>query len=932
MAVSEAELESDNPWLEILLDLTERARVHAAQDPFGNPVLAVALSINRYIDENGLREAQIAALIRDLRDRAFERRAQRLAAYAGLNATPPPASHFIAIAQTLARPDVNHAPLRWSEYRAQIERTRFAAVFTAHPTFAIARDAALALAAMASGENVSTCLISHRPQKPTLTQEFEQAMAAIANGRDALDDLMTAILSQARATYPEHWAALSPRPIVISSWVGFDTDGRNDIGWWDSLRFRLMMKQAQIARILDHVRDIPAAKSLAARLEAACEAVQLQVGACPKEANAEAVANFAQALIGLRKQAILDPEDICTELDAAIAVAPANDGSRLAVARAGLCTHGLGLAHTHVRLNSTQIHNAIRLALNIVSPAGDRAQRRGLLTALNAALASVAPVAVDFGALLSESASATRLMMMVAQIIKHIDCATPIRFLIAETESGATLLSALWLAKQFGIEKKVEISPLFETAQALEGGVSVLEEALRSSHYRAYLKSMGKLALQFGYSDSGRYVGQLAASYLIERLRLKLAELLRHHKLLDVELILFDTHGESIGRGAHPRSMIDRLRYLSPAASRVALHEAGIRFREESAFQGGDGYLLFGTKELAAGTIAQIARHALMPLHRDADPIYAEPGFSGDFFMTIAASMQDLVEDPGYAALLGAFGPALLDPTGSRPAVRQSDIGGPALIRHPRELRAIPNNAILQQLGWCANTLQGVGSAAARSPEIFTDMREGSPRFQRALDFAAYALQHSDLDVLRAVISLMDPGSWLDRAAQAKRQGRAKSLADIAEALENLHLWAPAQAMFRKIQMDHLHLRQSWRDAPRMSNEEMLLHSLRIALVGRIWLLGTAIPEFSPQHGVTREAVFLRILQLDIAASLKVLAQVFPKQPDRAMDFDFGEQHAPRAVTSYAREHETIFAPIERLFALVREIGTAITHNIGAFG
>ena len=66
---------------------------------------------------------------------------------------------------------------------------------------------------------------------------------------------------------------------------------------------------------------------------------------------------------------------------------------------------------------------------------------------------------------------------------------------------------------------------ILETADALEHGATVLEEALRSPHYRAYLQATGRLALQFGYSDSGRYVGQLAASYLIERLRLKIAEL-----------------------------------------------------------------------------------------------------------------------------------------------------------------------------------------------------------------------------------------------------------------------------------------------------------------------------------------------------------------------------------------------------------------------
>ena len=382
-------------------------------------------------------------------------------------------------------------------------------------------------------------------------------------------------------------------------------------------------------------------------------------------------------------------------------------------------SHGLALAHTHVRLNAAQIHNAVRQRLGIADAPEDPAHRRALFGAMNAALDTVKPLGVDFGALLAEQASAIRLMMTIAQIIKHVDGSVPVRFLIAETETGYTLLAALWLARLFGIERHIEISPLFETADALEHGATVLEEALRSPHYRAYLQTTGRLALQFGYSDSGRYVGQLAASYLIERLRLKIGQTLAAHGISGVEVILFDTHGESVGRGAHPGSLADRLKYLSPTASRQALNRAGLSVREEAAFQGGDGYLLFGTPELALATITRIAQQTYHPAAGPIeDPVYANPDFAADFFATVRAGMEALVEDEGYAALLGAFGPSLIDVTGSRPAARQADgMVGAARIRHPRELRAIPNNAILQQLGWCANTLQGIGAAAARHPE-----------------------------------------------------------------------------------------------------------------------------------------------------------------------------------------------------------------------
>ena len=161
-----------------------------------------------------------------------------------------------------------------------------------------------------------------------------------------------------------------------------------------------------------------------------------------------------------------------------------------------------------MRLNAAQLHNAVRLRLGLDDPPADRSRRRALLAAIDdGAGRRVSRMPVDFGALIAEQSSALRLMMMVAQIAKHVDRHTPIRFLIAETESGYTLLAALWLARLCGCERHVEISPLFETADALEGGARVLEEALRSPHYRAYLRGIGRLCLQFGYSDSGRYLG-----------------------------------------------------------------------------------------------------------------------------------------------------------------------------------------------------------------------------------------------------------------------------------------------------------------------------------------------------------------------------------------------------------------------------------------
>ncbi len=52
----------------------------------------------------------------------------------------------------------------------------------------------------------------------------------------------------------------------------------------------------------------------------------------------------------------------------------------------------------------------------------------------------------------------------------------------------------------------------------------------------------------------------------------------------------------------------------------------------------------------------------------------------------------------------------------------------------------------------------------------------------------------------------------------------------------------------------------------------MLPPTLRIALTSRVWLLATAIPELSPRHRVTREALAARIVQLDVSAAPVILA------------------------------------------------------------
>src|SRR3546814_4792669 len=89
--------------------------------------------------------------------------------------------------------------------------------------------------------------------------------------------------------------------------------------------------------------------------------------------SSDLAAAFARRLVEGREHALTDAARLTELLDRAIAAADGagdksgNEGhaARLCAIRAALATSGLGVAHTHFRLNATQLHNAIRRQVNL---------------------------------------------------------------------------------------------------------------------------------------------------------------------------------------------------------------------------------------------------------------------------------------------------------------------------------------------------------------------------------------------------------------------------------------------------------------------------------------------------------------------------------------------------------------------------------------
>ncbi len=958
---------------------THRERVDS--DPAANPIKLLAGDIRCDMQQGRLDRDDMIRLVRRLTAQAFAVRARRIDDYLG-ETDPAKNREQIARLITALVHDAAGALLPLEVVKDRLARRLYGLVLTAHPTFSLALPLQRDLIRLTIGRADDGSLLDaaarpellerveradHRPE-PRLDLDLEhgQSVEVIGNLRRALREIYGIVFDVVSSHFPDDLERLSPCLISLASWVGYDTDGRSDIGWWVTYakRIRLQLQQfAHVAGVIGGLREkgpeggnaASLLELIEARLALADKELRDELAVLeafnPKDPAAhEALALMSREMQRMGQSRLTDARQLTVLLERALAAAQDPVARReLWVLKAEIANHGLTAARTHVRINAVQLHNAIRKAIGMDHAADDPVYRLSYQTAVVEMIEKAKAETVNFGSVATEKTTARRVFMLIAQMLKHLDGSEPIRFLIAECETPFTLLTALYFAKRFGVDGRIDISPLFETIKALERGVEVLEGALQVPAYRAYLRGRGRMCIQTGFSDAGRYLGQIAASNAIERLRLQLAHLLTRHGLADIELVIFDTHGESIGRGAHPNSLKDRFLYYDTPECRRKMAAAGIRLTEESSFQGGDGYLVFMHEHGALAVLTRMLEHCLEPPAEADDPFYAETAYSDEFFAAIKQFNARLIDNPCYATLLGAFGTNMLYPTGSRSLKRQHDRGGPSVVlEHPSQLRAIPHNAILQQLGILANTIGGVGQAVDKDPQAFQRLYRESPRFRRLMTMVEHAFKFTDPDVLVAYVDLFDPGHWLRLAQLEKDPVREECLRRVSAFVERMDLHDRLGRVCRTLIRDYIDLARALREHRKLArdagdepivvdletrNNLNTMHAMRIAVIQSLMLDSVYVPDFSDRHNTTHDEVIMALMRLDVEPSLELLAEVFPLT-DEPRRLDYGEPATYRdgQSQSYAQEHETIFRPLAAHYETIRRISSGVMHHIGAIG
>ncbi len=914
-------------------------------DPLTNSVFALAQTLFRDLEAGRTKLSDLSKLADEVHLDLIEGRAERFRVqHAGGKAKS-------AWEQLTADLDALAAD-GFDAFKARVEQATGGIVFTGHPTFALSKDLRTALAdhVVSATKTSRTAVMRQiradsRPwnQAISLKGEHDEVQAAIAHAADAQLVYARTLMAVARKAFPDDWRSLKIQVPTIACWVGYDLDGRADIHWSQSLTFRLTEKAVQLGRYAQQLEAIsgsqkigPLAK-LTQRLKAAAEETANHAALFAADLTDPAhLVPAANALTDHTTRTLLDATDITDVLDSVIATADDSLAVELMAIRAQVDALQLGTARIHLRVNAAQVRTVINRDLGLQTE--DRELGRVALAELAQKARKSKPVQVNFADLFLEQSTARRQFMMCAQILKHIDSGSVIRFLIAESENPATVMGALYLARQYGVDDKLDISPLFETPEALETGGRFIERLLEEPEFLAYVKQRGYLSIQLGFSDAGRFIGQVAADMAIERIHNLIARALAA-KGADVDLLIFNTHGESMGRGAWPGSFEQRFDHLLTPWTRGGARARGLQLRHEVSFQGGDGFLHFANPALAETTMAAWCRHALSdPEDRTQDPFYTRTDLVWDFYRSLRAWQERLFVNADYGRLLGAFSSGLTVKAGSRPKRRAAGPVG------PRSLRAISHNATLQQLSIPVNVAAGIGSSLQREMERLVDLIDESPRMKSLILLATRARVLTSLPALRAYARVYDPGVWVAHSKLADAE-KANAYRAVYYALRNTETAVSMNQIANYLSVDlgkFDRLLAQLQNAPSIEQRHEgrldlhVLHAVRQALIMKAFSIVGGLPRLSERHDASSRDLVEMVAELRISEAVDLLRKIFPPSRDQdtplAALTEPGHEAKPQASYGYDRIHKEVIGPLDEIDRTLHGISLAVTHAYGAFG
>jgi phosphoenolpyruvate carboxylase len=423
-----------------------------------------------------------------------------------------------------------------------------------------------------------------RPQRPAVTDEVASALSYF--DRTFLREVpaLYADLEDRLGSDPAWGDTELPPFFQMGSWIGGDRDG-NPFVTAEVLQRTLRMQSKTILDFL--LRELHALGSelaLSLQVSRASQEVLDLAERSPDQSPQHADEAYRRALslvferLTATHHALLgagdsappsawapypSPAEMSADLDALDRSLRAHGGRRVARGRLrelrrALSVFGFHLVPLDLRQSSDVHGRGVAELLEAVRPgtgylALDEASRIALLAA---ELESPRPLASPYLAYSEETRGEMAVFKAAAEAHQRLGPEALPSCIISRTEGLSDLLEAAVMLREAGILRPAEnrldlnLIPLFETIEDLQGSGAILDGLLSLPLYRRLLKARGDVQeVMLGYSDSNKDGGFLTSRWELYKAELRLVAAADRH---GVRLRLFHGRGGSVGRGGGP--------------------------------------------------------------------------------------------------------------------------------------------------------------------------------------------------------------------------------------------------------------------------------------------------------------------------------------------------------------------------------------------
>jgi phosphoenolpyruvate carboxylase len=310
-----------------------------------------------------------------------------------------------------------------------------------------------------------------------------------------------------------------------------------------------------------------------------------------------------------------------------------------------------------------------------------------------------------------------RIMQAAADIHLSFGRGALPNYIISMTKGVSDLLEVAVMVQQSGMldiggkapALHLNIIPLFETIDDLQGSSQIMDELFSIPFYRELLQSRGNTQeVMLGYSDSNKDGGYLTANWELYKAEIELVKVFEKH---GIELRLFHGRGGSVGRGGGPSYEAIRAQPPGSVNAQIRITEQGevISSKYSNPEIGRRNLETLIAATMEATLLHKHGDDSTMPeYHRIMEVLSAD---------AITAYRKLVFETPGFTDYFFAATPireiAELN-IGSRPSARKAT-------NRIEDLRAIPwvfswSNSRVILPGW-----YGFGSAVEKFLEKYGD-------------------------------------------------------------------------------------------------------------------------------------------------------------------------------------------------------------------